>query len=67
MDANGIPGPLMATAPSLTVRTRLSAAGLAPDRIAEHHAAGRIRVDGRRVADLDEPAPPPARVVVWHE
>ena len=51
---------------SPTARARLLAAGLSPARIAEHAAAGRIRVDGRR-GGLDEPAAPPARVVIWHE
>ncbi len=50
-----------------TVRARLSAAGLSPARVAEHLAAGRLRVDGRPVQDLDEPAPVGARVVVWSE
>lgn len=49
---------------SPTVRTRLTAAGLSPARVAEHLAAGRLTVDGRQVEDLDEPAPPPARLLL---
>ena len=48
-----------------TVFDRLVAAGLARERIEQHLAAGRVRVDGELVADLDRPAPPPARVVLW--
>ena len=51
----------------LTVRDRLSAAGLSDERIEQHMTAGRVRVDGELVTDLDTPAPPPARVVVWDE
>ncbi len=47
-----------------TVRDRLTSAGIRPDRQAEHLAAGRVRVDGVQVSDLDQPAPPPARVVL---
>lgn len=47
-----------------TVRTRLTAAGISPDRILEHLESGRIRVDGELVEDLDRPAPPPARVTL---
>ena len=48
-----------------TVHERLTAAGLSAERIAEHVAAGRVRVDGEPVDDVDAPAPPPARVVLW--
>ena len=48
-----------------TVRDRLAAAGLSPQRIAEHAEAGRVRVDGEVVEDLDMLAPPPDRVVLW--
>ncbi len=47
-----------------TVRDRLAAAGLSDSRIGQHMTAGRLRVDGELVTDLDTPAPPPARVVV---
>ena len=50
-----------------TVRARLAAAGLSDSRIDEHMTAGRLRVDGELVTDLDTPAPPPARVVLWGE
>lgn len=60
-------GPLSDNSDVPTVRDRLTAAGVSPARIAAHLERGRIRVDGRAVIDLDEPAPPPARVVVWGE
>ena len=47
-----------------TVRDRLTAAGLSAERIEQHMAAGRVRVDGDLVADLDGPAPAGTRVVV---
>ena len=50
-----------------TVRDRLAAAGLSDARVDEHLAAGRVRVDGELVTDLETPAPPPARVVVWDQ
>jgi hypothetical protein len=50
-----------------TVFDRLSAAGLSQERIEQHLMAGRVRVDGELVTDLDRPAPPPARVVLWTE
>ena len=50
-----------------TVRDRLAAAGLSDSRIDEHMTAGRLRVDSELVTDLDTPAPPPARVVLWDE
>ena len=53
--------------PPTTVRDRLATAGLSDSRIDEHMTAGRLRVDGELVTDLDTPAPPPARVVVWDE
>jgi hypothetical protein len=46
---------------------RLAAAGLSQERIEQHLLAGRVRVDGELVTDLDRPAPPPARVVLWTE
>ena len=50
-----------------TVRDRLTAAGLSSERIAEHMTAGRVRVDGQLVTDLDTPAPAGTRVVAWGE
>lgn len=47
-----------------TVRDRLIAAGWSESRIAEHVEAGRVRVDGVLVEDLDMPAPAEAQVVV---
>jgi hypothetical protein len=49
------------------VRDRLTAAGLSDERIEEHLTAGRLRVDGELVTDLDTPAPAGTRVVVWTE
>jgi 16S rRNA U516 pseudouridylate synthase RsuA-like enzyme len=46
---------------------RLVAAGLSQERIEQHLAAGRVRVDGEPVTDPDRTAPPPARVVLWAE
>jgi hypothetical protein len=50
-----------------TVFDRLVAAGLSHERIEQHLTAGRVRVDGELFTDLDRPAPPPARVVLWAE
>ena len=50
-----------------TVRDRLTAAGLSAERIEQHMTAGRVRVDGELVTDLDAPAPAGTRVVVWAE
>jgi hypothetical protein len=50
-----------------TVRDRLTAAGLSDERIEQHMEAGRVRVDGELVTDLDAPAPAGTRVVVWAE
>ena len=50
-----------------TVRDRLSAAGLSGERIEQHMTAGRVRVEGVLVTDLDAPAPAGTRVVVWAE
>jgi hypothetical protein len=50
-----------------TVRSRLQDSGISPERIELHHAAGRIRLDGQPVHDLDQPAPPPARIVLAGE
>jgi hypothetical protein len=53
--------------PTPTVRDRLTAAGLSAERIEQHMTAGRVRVDGELVSDLDAPAPAGTRVVVWAE
>lgn len=50
--------------PDPTVRSRLTSAGLSPARIAEHLAAGQIRLDGVRVTDLEQAAPPGSRLVL---
>ncbi len=50
------------TPPVPTVRDRLRY--LSDARVAEHLAAGRIRVDGVRVDDLTQPAPDGTRVVL---
>jgi len=50
-----------------TVRDRLTAAGLSDERIEQHMTAGRVRVDGELVTDLDAAAPVGTRVVVWAE
>ena len=50
-----------------TVRDRLTAAGLSDERIEQHMTAGRVRVDGELVTDLDALAPAGTRVVVWAE
>jgi hypothetical protein len=50
-----------------TVRDRLTAAGLSAGRIEQHLAAGRIRLDGALVEDLDQAAAPPTRIVVGAE
>jgi hypothetical protein len=39
------------------LRDRLTAAGLSDERIQQHITAGRVRVDGELVTDLDTPAP----------
>jgi hypothetical protein len=51
----------------MTVRDRLTAAGLSDSRIEEHMTAGRVRVDGEPVTELDTPAPAETRVVAWAE
>jgi hypothetical protein len=50
-----------------TVRDRLIAAGLSDERIEQHMTAGRVRVDGELVTDLDAPAPAGTRVGVLAE
>jgi hypothetical protein len=50
-----------------TVFDRLLAAGLSQERIEQHHAARRIRVDGNVVEDLEQAAAPPTRIVLWAE
>ena len=58
------PPRLVEPAPT-TVRDRLTAAGLSDERIEQHMTAGRVRVDGELVTDLDAPAPAGTRVVIW--
>jgi hypothetical protein len=48
-----------------TVRDRLSTGGLSDERIEQHMSAGRVRVDGELVSDVDTPAPAGTRVVIW--
>ena len=48
-----------------TVFDRLTAAGLSQERIEQHLAAGRVRLDGELCTDPDRLALPPARVVLW--
>ena len=50
--------------PVPTVLDRLFAAGLSEERIGQHLTAGRVQVDGEQVIDPQQPAPPPARVVI---
>jgi hypothetical protein len=47
------------------VGDRLTAAGISAERIEQHMTAGRVRVDGEPVTDLDPPAPSGTRVVTW--
>ncbi len=51
------------TPPVPTVRDRLRY--LSDERVTEHLAAGRIRVDGERVDDLAAAASEPARVTLF--
>lgn len=51
-------------APAPTILDRLTAAGIDADRIQQHLAAGRIRVDGQVIEDLDTPAPPTTTWVI---
>jgi hypothetical protein len=50
-----------------TARDPLTAAGLSDSRIDRYLTAGRLRVDGEPVTDLDALAPTGTRVVVWTE
>ncbi|GAA2884009.1 hypothetical protein GCM10010472_47620 [Pseudonocardia halophobica] len=45
-----------------TVRDRLLGAGVSPERLAMHHEARRVLLDGAIVGDLDQPAPPGTRL-----
>ncbi|MCE3554499.1 hypothetical protein LWC33_23955 [Pseudonocardia sp. RS11V-5] len=45
-----------------TVRSRLLDAGVSPERLAMHHEARRVLLDGAIVDDLDQPAPPGTRL-----
>jgi hypothetical protein len=47
-----------------TVARRMDAAGMATERVREHLAASRVRLDGVAVAVPNTPASPPARIVI---
>ena len=47
-----------------TVRGFALAAGLSEESIERHHAAGRLRLDGEPVSDLDAPVPAGGKVHV---
>lgn len=47
-----------------TVLDRLVVAGLSEERIGQHLTAGRVQMDGERVTDLQQAAPPSARLVI---
>jgi hypothetical protein len=53
------------TGAAVHVVDRLLAAGLSVERIEQHLAARRVRVDGELVTNPDTPAPVPARIVLW--
>ena len=57
--------PTVAEPTLTTVRDRHTAAGLSAERIEQHMTAGRVRVDGDLVTDLNTLAPAGTRVVVW--
>ena len=48
----------------ITVRDRLTAAGLSAERIEQHVTDGRVRVDGELATDLATPAPTGTRAVI---
>ncbi|WP_181780938.1 hypothetical protein [Pseudonocardia pini] len=45
-----------------TVRSRILAAGVSPERLDQHHREGRVQLDGEPVTDLDMPAPKGTRI-----
>jgi hypothetical protein len=45
-----------------TVRSRVLAAGVAPEDLDAHHARGAVLLDGEPVTDLDQPAPAGTRI-----
>jgi hypothetical protein len=47
-----------------TVAARMAGAGISPERVAQHLAAGRVRVDGELCMDPDHPAPRPTVIVL---
>jgi hypothetical protein len=47
-----------------TVLDRLLAAGMSEDRARQHLEAGVVLVDGEPASGPDQPAPPPARVMI---
>ena len=48
----------------VTVFDRMHAAGISPESIERHLAAGEVRVDGERVTDPNLPAPKPAVIAL---
>lgn len=53
------------TAEPATARSLLLAAGISPEKIEAHHAAGRVRLNAEHVEDLDAPAPEGAIAGLW--
>lgn len=51
-------------APAPTVGSRMVSAGISEDSVRQHHRAGAIQLDGEVVTDLDQPAPPPAAIII---
>jgi hypothetical protein len=49
-----------------TVRQRCLDAGISPERLDQHHAAGLLRLDGEPVTDLDQPTEPGSRITIWN-
>ena len=45
-----------------TVRSRLLSGGISEERLAMHHEARRVLLNGVIVDDLDQPAPPGTRL-----
>ena len=48
-----------------TVRERALTIGLSPERLEEHVAERRLRVDGELVTDLDTLTTPGSRITAW--
>ncbi|MCY7340430.1 MAG: hypothetical protein LH603_00805 [Pseudonocardia sp.] len=51
-------------APTPTVWSRMLSAGISEDAIRQHHINGTIHLDGAAVTDLDQPAAPPAVIII---